>query len=185
MTNNAANVSTGKPKAAGAIFTAPYETETPTDATTALVAAFLGLGYVSEDGLVNAIETDTESIPAWGGDTVLMVNTSREETFTFTFIETNENVLSEVYGEDNVTVGLDDEITVVHSNIDRVPRRYVFEIALTNKRVKRIVVPRAQITEVGEVTYADGEAIGYEVTIAALPDGPQGITATEYIASVA
>lgn len=184
MTNNAANVSTGKPKAAGAIFTASYETDVPVDATTALVAAFMGLGYVSEDGLVNAIETDTESIPAWGGETVLIVNTSREETFTFTFIETNANVLSEVYGEDNVTVGVDDTITVVHSNIDREPRRYVFEIAMTNKRVKRIVVPRAQITEVGEVTYADGEPIGYEVTLTALPEGPSGVTATEYLATV-
>lgn len=184
MANNSANVSTGKPRAAGAIFTAPIATALPTDATTSLDAAFQGLGYVSEDGLVNTIESDSESIVAWGGDTVLTTQTSREESFAFTFIETNEHVLKEVYGEDNVSVSADGDITVIHSAVDRTPRRYVFEIALTGGRVKRIVVPRAQVSEVGDVTYADGEAIGYEVTLTALPEGAEGVTAVEYIASV-
>lgn len=183
MANSAANVSTGKPKAGGAVYTAPLATAVPVDATTALVAAYTDLGYVSEDGLVNTIETDSESIKAWGGDTVLVVQTSREETFQFTFIETNANVLKEVYGEANVTV--EKGLTVVkHSSATRTQRRYIFEVVLTGNRVKRIVVPNAQISEVGDVTYVDGEAIGYEVTLAALPDST-GVTAIEYIAALA
>ena len=60
---------------------------------------------------------------------------------------------------------------------------YVYEVALTGNRVKRIVVPNAQITEVGDVTYVDGEPIGYEVTVSAYPDA-SGNTAYEYIATV-
>ena len=60
---------------------------------------------------------------------------------------------------------------------------YVFEILLTGDRVKRIVVPNAKITEVGDVSYVDGEPIGYEVTLSAFPDA-DGNTATEYIAAL-
>ena len=52
--NNAQNVSVAKPKVGGAIFVAPLGTDLPTDATTALDAAFQNVGYISEDGLTNS-----------------------------------------------------------------------------------------------------------------------------------
>lgn len=180
---NSQNVSVGKPTAAGGIFAGDTDVELPTDPRTPLPAGLPGLGYVSEDGLVNGIETDTEDIVAWGGDTVLTVRTSRSETFTFTFIETTALVLAEVYGPENVTVEANGDIAVLH-NAKELPRRaYVFEILLTGGRVKRIVVPNALVTEVGEVTYVDGEPIGYEVTLGAFPD-ENGNTAYEYIGTI-
>ncbi len=178
----ASNVSVGKPKAAGGVYSAPLATAVPTNATTALVAAYVGLGYVSDAGLVNSISSDTTDVNAWGGDRVLTVRTSRSESFNWTFIETNADVLKEVYGQDNVT-DTSGSLTVLHNGKDLPTRRYVFEIALTGNRVKRIVVPNGQITEVGDVTYVDGEPIGYEVTVSAYPDA-NGNTATEYIAAV-
>jgi len=178
---NASNVSVGKPRAAGGIFSAPLSVETPDDATTALPAGFVDLGYVSDSGLVNSVSSDTSDINAWGGDRVLTVRTSRSESFSWTFIETNADVLAEVYGQSNVSeVGT--SITVIHNGKPSGNRQYVFEIALTGDRVKRIVVPNGQITEVGDVTYVDGDPIGYEVTLSALPD-EAGNTAYEYIAS--
>ena len=178
---NSANVSVGKPLAAGGIFAGPTTATIPTDATTALTG-FTGLGYVSEDGLTNTVETDTESIQAWGGDTVLTVRTSRTETFAWTFIETNADVLAEVYGPDNVSGDLESGLTVIHNNKELPRRAYVFEILMTGDRVKRIVVPNGQITEVGDVVYTDGEAIGYEVTLSTFPD-EDGNTVYEYVAS--
>lgn len=51
--NNAQNVSVAKPKVGGAVFVAPVGTDLPTDATTALNAAYQNVGYISEDGVVN------------------------------------------------------------------------------------------------------------------------------------
>jgi hypothetical protein len=179
---NSANVSVGKPLAAGGIFSAPLTADTPEDATAPLTG-FVDLGYVSDSGLVNSISSDTTDINAWGGDRVLTVRTSRSESFQWTFIETNADVLKEVYGDGNVTID-DGDIAVLHNSKDLPRRQYVFEIALTGDRVKRIVVPNGQVTEVGDVTYVDGDPIGYEVTVSAYPD-EDGNTAYEYIASVA
>lgn len=178
---NSANVTVGKPSAAGGIFSAPITAAAPTDATAPLAEDFIGLGYVSEDGLTNTVEADTESVTAWGGDNVLTITTSRNETFTWSFIETNADVLKEVYGQENVT----DEggaISVLHKNTPLPRRSYAFEILLSGDRVKRIYVPNAQITEIGDVVYVDGEAVAYEVTLSCYPDS-QGVTVYEYIAS--
>ena len=51
MSNDASNVSVGKPLASGAIFVAPSGTTAPTDAKTALAATFKCVGYISEDGV--------------------------------------------------------------------------------------------------------------------------------------
>lgn len=179
--NDAQNVSFGKPKATGAVFVAPAGTALPTDATSSLNVAFKGLGYVSEDGLVNSIETDTEDVIAWGGDKVLSGQTSFSEMFTVNLIETNADALAVYYGEDNVTVD-GDEITVVQNSAQLPNVSVVFELVLTGGRIKRIVVPNAQIVDrSGEITYVDGEPIAYPAVFTAYPD-EDGNTHTEYIA---
>lgn len=183
MANNAQNVSVGKPQAAGGIYSSDLTVDLPTDATSPLTD-FDGLGFVSDEGLTNAIEMDTETIGSWGGLTVLTVRTSRTETFSWTFIETNALVLAEVYGQDNVTVGVDGELTILHNNAALPARQYIFEILMTGGRVKRIVVPLGTITEIGEVQYSDGEPIGYAVTLSTAPD-KDGNTVIEYIAAIA
>lgn len=183
-TNDAKNVSFGKPKATGAVFVAPAGTTLPTNATSDLNAAFKGLGYVSEDGLVNSIETDTEQVNAWGGDLVLVGQTTFMETFMVNLIETNPEALKVFYGEDNVTVSGTD--ITIKQNSKQLPNVVVvFEIVLTGGRVKRIVVPNAQIVDrSGEITYVDGEPIAYPALFQAYPDA-DGNSHTEYIAVLA
>ena len=186
MNNNAANVSTGKPKVGGAIFVAPKGTALPVDATTPLIAAFVNLGYASEDGLVNGTETDTNDIPAWGGDTVLSVQTSYKETFTVNLIETKEAVLAQYYGPDNVSVDGSGNITVKHNSKTLPEQVAVVEVVLADGRVKRTVIPAAQISDrSGEITYTDGDAIAYPIVWNAKPHSAwDGDTARDYIAAV-
>lgn len=181
--NDADNVSFGKPKSTGAVFVAPAGTPLPTTAWESLNGAFEGLGYVSEDGLVNGIETDVEDVNAWGGDLVLTGQTTFKEMFTVNLIETNAEALKVYYGEANVVEEGDGSITVTQTN-EMLPRVVVvFELVMTGGRIKRIVVPHAQITDrSGEITYVDGEAIAYPAVFVAYPDA-NGDTHKEYIAT--
>ena len=38
------------------------------------------------------------------------------------------------------------------------------------KILKRLVIPCAGITEIGEIKYSDSDAIGYEITFSGVPD---------------
>jgi hypothetical protein len=180
---SSSNVSAGKPKVTGAIFIAPTGTTLPTDSTTALNSAFVELGYASDAGVVNSESRETETIKAWGGDTVLKPFTGKEDTFQFTLIEAlNVNALKLVYGDSNVTGDLTNGISIKSAAEDLDYHSFVIEMVL-NGAVKRIVIPSAKVTEVGDITYADGEAIGYDTTLSAVPDAAGG-THYEYIKAV-
>lgn len=181
MANTVEYVSAGKPKVGGAVYRAVSGTTLPTDASTALDAAFKALGYCSEDGLVNSNSPSVTNIKAWGGDIVLPILEEKEDTFQLTLIEAmNLEVLKAVYGSSNVTGALGTGITINANATQPVAGAWAIDMALNGGGKKRIVVPNGTITEVGDITYSDTDAIGYEITITALPDA-SGNTHYEYI----
>lgn len=174
------NVTAAKPSVAGAVFVAPLGTELPTDATTKLTDAYKSLGYVSKDGLSNANSPSSEAVSAWGGDTVLDGQTDKPDSFKFTLIEAlNPEVLKFVYGDKNVTGTLKDGIKVVANREEAKQRVIVVDMVMKNA-VKRVVIPRAKITDVDEIVYAEGKAVGYGTKLSANPD-KDGNTHYEYI----
>ncbi len=182
--NKAANVSAGKPKVGGAIFTAPVGTALPTTALESLDPAFVGLGYVSDDGLTNSTAMETEKIKAWGGDTVLVIQKSKDDTFKYTLIEAkSKEVLGYVYGESNVSGDLDTGLVVKVNNKDVPERSIVIDMLLRGDVAKRIVIPSCKISDVGDITYGDEDAIGYETTVDCTPND-EGDTHYEYLQKV-
>jgi hypothetical protein len=170
MANDATKVSVGKPKVGGAIYRAPAATALPTDAKTALADTYKCLGYVSDDGLKNENKPDTDNIKAWGGDTVANLQKEKNDSFTFTLIEsTNADVLKAVYGDSNVTGALETGITVSATSDEADSCVWVFDMIMTGGVLKRVVVPNAKVSDLGEITYKDDEAIGYEITLTAMP----------------
>lgn len=171
MANNAANVSTGKPKIGGAVFAGETTATLPTNAVSTLTG-FTGLGYCSEDGVTNTTEIEADEIKAWGGDTVLTLEDGKSDTFQFTLIESmNMDVLKEVYGESNVTgEALASGISVAVNVEEHKARAWVIDMILKGNILKRIVIPKGTITAIGEIQYRDDTPIGYAVTITAQSD---------------
>lgn len=171
MTNKASNVTAGTPKVGGSIFYATLGTTLPTDASTSLDKAFVGLGYVSEDGITQAEELETNTVKAWGGDIVMASQTGKTFTYEFTLIEAlNEEVQKLVHGADNVSGTMATGLTVKGNTTELDSESFVIEQIMNGDVLKRTVVPNGKITSLGEVTYKDGEAVGYDVTITAFPD---------------
>lgn len=171
MSTNAANVSAGKPKIGGYAHWAPAGTTAPTDAVTALAAAFLDMGFISEDGVTNSTERESNDIKDWGGTTVMSVQNGFTDTFSATFIEAlNLDLLKRIYGGSNVSGSLADGVTVNVNSSELETGIWVFDLVLNGDVKHRIVIPSGKITEVGKITYNSSDAIGYEVTITAFPD---------------
>ena len=75
---------------------------------------------------------------------------------------------------------LDTGITVKANRDAQKECVWVIDMAMKGDVLKRIVVPSAAVTSVGDITYADGSAVGYNTTITATPD-TDGQTHYEYI----
>lgn len=180
VNNNAMNVTTGKPKIGGAIFRAPAGSTLPVGAKAELADAYANLGYVSEDGVTNSNSMETGEIRAWGGDVVDVYQENKSDTYQFTLIEVlRVDVLKAVYGDDNVSGDLDSGITIKANSAEQDENVYVID-TIARGALRRIVIPNGKLTEVGDVNYTDTDAVGYEMTITALPDG-DGNTHYEYI----
>ena len=179
---DASNVTTGKPKIGGAVWSAPDGTTLPTSAAVELDKAFKSLGYCSDDGVKNKASSSSDSITAWGGDTVLDVDKDFSDEFRLTLIESlNVDVLKEVFGQKQVTGDIETGVIVDVKANTRGYRVLVIDMILAEGTVlKRIVVPACKLTEVGEVTYKDDDAVGYDCTFKARPDGT-GSYHKEYI----
>lgn len=171
MANNEAYVSTGKPKVGGAVYAGATNLTLPTNATSDLPSGFTCLGYCSEDGLTNTTESSSEEVKAWGGDTVLVFEDDKTDSFQLTFIEAlNPDVLKEIHGQSKVSGTLQTGITVQASAASHEARAWVVDMILKGSALKRIVIPKGTITEVGDVVYKDDEPIGYPVTIKCASD---------------
>lgn len=165
----------------GAVYAAPAATAVPTSTAAALNAAFVDVGYLSEDGVTTSIATDSNDIIAWqNGTLVRRVQTSHDFTLQFTMIETNGASLLLYFG--NYTVGGAGSGSVQITGAAAPRGAYVLHV-VDGTDLIRVVIPDGQVTDRGEVTYLNGDAVGYDTTITAYPDA-SGVKAYLYYETV-
>ena len=174
-------VTNAKPAVGGGVHVAPIGTTLPTDATTALAAAFESLGYISEEGVTNSTTRETASIKEWGGADVLNPQTSFSSTYKMTFLDSADlNVLKAVFGASNVSGTLATGITVNVNSKELDEQSWAIDMVLQSGALERDIIPSGKITEVGDVQYVADDAVMFEVTITTHPDS-SGNNAYKYI----
>lgn len=181
------NVMSGKPKVSGAIFRAPLGTTLPTDATTALDAAFVELGYASSDGWARQINKAYETITAWGGDEVNKSRTEHSVGFSTSLIEDlNGDVHTAKWGEAAVTKTAATAthgalVTVEYEGADTEAGVWVFDMYDQGK-LHRTVFPNAvDTTESFEQTFSDSEAVALPFEMTAYRDQATNLFFVDYI----
>lgn len=169
MSTNAANALVG---VSGATFKAPKGSTLPVDNTSAIDPAFVDLGYVSDKGVTQKTNTNTQKITAWqNGDTVREVQTSHDLTFEFSMIETKQDTLKAYYGDDSYTAGTGTKFTVKVTGEQGVRGSWILELLDPNQTDPvRVVIPDGQVTARGDVVWMNSAVVEYDVTITAYPD---------------
>ena len=187
---SSANVTFSKPGTSadksGYIWVAPLGTAIPTDATAALDKAFVGLGYLSEDGLTEPASFEPgDDIVAAGGDTVAQADPTFSKTWTGTCIEAlNEDLLKVAYGSANVTVTpastTDGSITIKERAGDIEHHVIVIDEMLKGGRKRRNVMADATFLITGDISHVHTALVNFEFTITAYPTANQPAQ-TQYI----
>ncbi len=188
---SSANVTFSKPgtsaNKSGYIWVAPLGTALPTDATTELASTFVGLGYLSEDGLTEpASFTAGDDIVAAGGDTVAQADPTFSKTWTGTCIEAlNEDLLKVAYGSTNVSIEAatstkEGSITVKEKAGEVEHHVIVIDEMLKGGRKRRNVMADATFLITGDISHVHTALVNFEFTINAYPtaDAP---AQTQYI----
>ena len=145
----------------GKVYVGATSAAAPTTSVSTLTG-FTELGYVSADGVEFATDKSTNQIRAWqNADLVREVITETTVTYSFMLLETNEDVLETYFGS-----------AVVGGNLAFNPsatggrKSFVIDIADGAKAIRHYI-PSGEILSIEAQTIANGEALGYGVTVTA------------------
>ena len=148
----------------GKVYVGATTATAPTSSSSTL-SGFTELGYVSADGVEFTTDRATNQIRACqNADLVREVVTEGTVTYSFSLLETNEDVIEAYFGS-----------TMVDGKIELNPvntggrKSFVIDV-VDGSKVIRHYVPVGEILTVEAQTIQNGEAIAYGITITAYAD---------------
>jgi hypothetical protein len=163
----------------GDVRVAPSGTTAPATPTATYAAGWKALGYISEDGVTFSNDSDTTEFNAWqDGAVVRRYISASSTTFSFTCLEFNYDVLR-LFFPGSTMATADGVTTVTVKNPTSVQQAFSIDVIDgyladgTTPRVMRWIVPKGQLTERGDITFRNGEPVGFEMTVTAYPDSTQ------------
>ena len=181
----------------GAAFLAPIDADiidSLTDsegAFNALPPEYMPVGLVSkDDGYTFGASTDTAEVTSMGYASPVRIDiVSQQLTIAMTAQETNRTTLQLAYGMD--LSGVEADSTSGEMSWDRpdIPADIYMRLIVisadgfaANAWAMGRHFPRVKVTELGDVTWSDGDAITYAVTMTAFPDAEEGFSERSFIA---
>lgn len=167
--------------AKGGVFLAPSGTSptSPTDATGASggsgPSGFTDVGLISDDGVQTSKSIDVTKTKAWGAGVVRTSVTDAENTFQFTMLESNADVMGLYYGADpsaTGTSGAKFEIAVPGLPGVLEFRMVIdwYEVQAGSTKAFRFFLPRATVTNFEDVTVNTTDPVQYGITVEAQAD---------------
>lgn len=171
----------------GVVSYGPAGTALPTAVNSSLDAAMVDLGWLSEAGITRTLPgaADREVIRGWQNNgVVIVIRTPSEDnpTFSFVLLETKTEVVEFALGV-TITKSTTDGKWTFDGEAERADGVLVIDI-VDGAELRRIVVPKAVVTELGDQVYAYGEPIGWEVTVECERDTTTGGHFIEYASAL-
>lgn len=160
-------VVTGSANGAG-IFLAPEGSTAPTDADTALDAAFYTVGYLSEEGPQPSFDPTFTDIPAWqSAFPIKRVPGPATLTVAFSMKEVAPQSVATFFGT-AVPTETTGEFQVDGANVPNPPVLSVVIQAQDGTSYARLYVARAQLSAAGAMSFTRSDAITMPVTLSML-----------------
>ena len=164
------DVKLGLGDATGMFYHAPAGTALPTTLSTALPSAWVDAGDVTDAGITLAMEKSVTNLRNWANQIKRSILTEHSETIQSPLMNTTEESLKVVVGEDNVTVA-NNVVTVNLSDGELPPPEAFLWIMKDGDDLIGIGCSNGQVTAVDNVSFAPNNAINWIPTITALEAG--------------
>lgn len=146
----------------GKVYTGATTLAAPTSATSSLNGGFTDLGYIDPDGVNVTSDKSTSQIRAWqNSDLIREVVTEATATYTFMLMEANKAALELYYGAELTG----QKIEFNPSNTGGA-RAFVVDV-VDGDDVIRHYIPKGEVTSVEAISFVNGEAVKYGVTVTA------------------
>lgn len=164
------DVKLGTGLATGMFYHAPAGTALPTDPSAAVPEAWTHVGDVTDAGITLAMDKSVENLRNWANVIKRVIMTEHSETIQAPIMDTTEESLKTVVGEDNVTKATN--IITVNLSAASLPEEEAFLFVMKDgDDMMMIGCTNGQVTAVDNVTFAPGSAINWVPTITAMGDG--------------
>ena len=161
------DVKLGTGLATGMFFHAPAGTALPADPTDDLDAAWAEVGDVSDAGITLALNKSTTNLRNWANVIKRVILTEHNETIQAPIMDTTEESLKTVLGDDNVSVS-DGVITANLSAGSLPPEEAFLWVMKDGDDMMMIGCSYGQVSAVDNVSFAPGDSIKWTPTITAM-----------------
>lgn len=170
------DVKLGLGNATGMFYHAPAGTALPTYPSETLAQGWTEVGDVTDAGITLALDKSSTNLKNWANVIKRVILTDHAETIQSPIMDTTEEALKAVVGEDNVTTtaaatGHGKIITVNLSDGNLPPEEAFLWLMKDGDALIAIGCTHGQVTAVDNVAFAPNAGITWTPTITALGDG--------------